>query len=93
MKEQWNTIFSGEFEGRKVKLLRYESGELKVITTQKEAYMSEGYSEGSSHVMPFVISEGATIHVDAQNPDELERELQDNGFSSDIAKEISNLAI
>ena len=92
MQDQWITIYNGEIEGRKVELLRYGSGELTVITTQKETEVSSGYSDGSTHILPYVISEGNVIHIDANTPDELESELQGVGFSSNGAKQISNLA-
>lgn len=76
-------IFGGEFEGRKVEILRYESGELRVVTIRKETEFS------SAGIFP----EGHTIFIDAQTPNELETELQSSGsFSSIAAKEISNLA-
>jgi hypothetical protein len=93
MKEEWNEIYTGEIEGRKIELLQYESGDLKVITTQKETEISPGASDGTSHLMPSVISAGDTIEIEAKTPDQLEIELQNDGdFSPNGAREISNLA-
>jgi hypothetical protein len=93
MTEEWKRINNGEIEDRKFELLRYESGGLKVITTQKETESSPGASNGTSHLMPFVISAGDTIEIEAKTPDQLEIELQNDGsFSPNVAREISNLA-
>lgn len=93
MEERWNEIYTGEIEDRQVKLLQYESGGLKVITTQKKTEISPGSSDDTSHLMPFVISAGDIIEIEAETPDRLEIELRnDAGFSPNGAREISNLA-
>jgi hypothetical protein len=93
MEEKWNKIYNGVTEDRKVELLRCESGDLKVITTRKETEISPGYSDGNSHLMPFMTCEGDGLDIEAETPDQLEKELiNDGGFSLNGAKEISNLA-
>ena len=93
MTAEWKRINNGEIEGRKFELLRYKSSGLKVITTQRKTESSPGASDGTSHLMPFVISAGDTIEIEAETPERLEIELQNDGdFSPNGAREISNLA-
>jgi len=92
MNDVWTKIFSGEVEGRSVTLSRYSSGELRVTTTQKYTEAAEASSDGSTHVLPIVISKGDTIDVDANTAQELESELQQVGFSAQAAQQIAEHA-
>ena len=85
MQNQWTKISAGEIEGRSFEIFRYGSGGLKVKTTQKQTVASD--------VIPLVISAGDTIEIEAETPDGLEQELQNDGnFSASAAKKISDLA-
>lgn len=89
---EWKKRFDAHIEGRPVKLLIHPSGELRVQTTQKGMVTTNGVYELGSNFFPVLISDGDTIDIDAENADELERELLICGFSEAGAREISRHA-
>jgi hypothetical protein len=82
-------IFEEEIEGRRLVLSKYSTGELKVETTQNSTDSTEFSSDGTSHVFPVVIEQGDPIEFDV-SVDQLENELQEVGFSAQIAQEIAS---
>lgn len=89
---EWKIRFDAHIEGRPVKLLIYPSGEIRVHTTQKGMATTKGVYKLGSNFFPVLISDGDPIDIDAENADELERELSTCGFSEAGAREISRHA-
>jgi hypothetical protein len=81
--------FKGSIEGRRVVLSQYQTGELKVETTQIETVSTEGSYEPGATVFPVVISAGDPIDIHANTPDELVVELMAYGFSGSGSREIA----
>ena len=93
MEEEGKEIYTGEIEGRKVELFRDESAKIKVMTTRGKTEAFPGFSDGNSHLMPFITCEGDPLEILGENPDDLEMNLQNGGnFTPNGAREISNLA-
>lgn len=89
MLENWKMLYKNSFGGRQIELYQYESGELRVVTTQKDTEVGSGTYEPGSALFPLVVSAGSPIHIEANTADELVVELQDNGFTEREAKEIA----
>lgn len=90
--KEWKPLFSGEVGKRFVKLSKYYEGDLKVETTQLSTAILDAQRQDNQIRGGLVISAGDQIDIEAANPDELEKELEANGFSSSEAKEIARYA-
>jgi pSer/pThr/pTyr-binding forkhead associated (FHA) protein len=86
---RWQLRFKGPIEGREVELYVYDTGELKVKTTQKDLESTSGSFEEGSNIFPHVSSPGDEIEIDGDDADHLIGELMQSGFQEAGAREIA----
>lgn len=93
MKIDWRPLFVGPVEDRQVRLLTDGEGAFRVETTQKSESAGGLTVVGSSSMFGAVASPGDPLEIDAEDPDDLQRQLVEFGeFSEHAAAELARLA-
>lgn len=90
MTDNWELAFDGTIEDRPVQLFRYgTTNELKALTTQKGNENTGLVVDEDSITFPLCVNDGDPIEISGSNPDDLELNLKQCGFSKEGAKEIA----
>jgi hypothetical protein len=85
----WDEVFEGEIGGRPVKVEISDEGDIRVHTSQAGTGITEGgFPDDTTHVFSEVIPAGACIEIEVATRQELEPELQQNGFTPEETAEI-----
>lgn len=89
---EWKTLFTGEKDGRPVKLEQYyEGNSLKLTTTQLEGAASD-ISDHARSAQSADARANASLEIHAEDSAQLERRLvAEGGFTEDVAREIAQL--
>ena len=92
MADSWKTIYEGMFEGRNIKVKKYDGGGYRVITTQKEDIDSRILKDDASTIIFPPSESGDEIHIDGETKEELIKEMMNSDFSENgLRNLISNL--
>lgn len=89
---EWKTLFTGEKNGRPVKLEQYyEGNSLKLTTTPLDGAPSD-VSERARSAQSADARANASLEIHAEDSAQLERRLvAEGGFPEDVAREIAQL--
>jgi len=88
--DNWRMVFEGKVGARDVTLYRYSEGEYRVKTTELSGGVVNGYhvSGGDVTKIPFPAPFDRDVNFDAEDLDELQRELYEGGFADTEVAEI-----
>jgi hypothetical protein len=84
----WSTVYAGEIERRPVKLEVIAAGAIEVTTTAIEDFQGTVTKTAGVTLVSPPVPAGAPVEIEEEDPFEMEKELREEGFSENAAREI-----